>query len=88
MGASVYLIPSDGDSERIHFAGGDASGHYLIPGVPPGDYRIFAWAAPPKPQEILSGVGSSLTLGASEHRIVALEAAESSDASGQRDAQP
>ncbi|HEY7686460.1 MAG TPA: carboxypeptidase regulatory-like domain-containing protein [Gemmatimonadales bacterium] len=37
MSAVVLVLPN------THFAVPDSTGHYVIEGVPPGDYRVVAW---------------------------------------------
>ena len=53
-----------------------------VNGVPPGDYRILAWTAPPSAPDLLSGAGQTLTLQAGEHRTLSLEAIQNGAPSG------
>ncbi len=76
LGAQIYLIPVAGAGTGLKFGFADPSGHYEIAGVPPGDYRIFAWTAPPSAAELLSGAGQTLTLQPGDHQTLSLEAAQ------------
>ncbi len=78
VGASVCLIPSAGGS-GFKCGNGDESGHFVIEGVAPGDYRIAAWYGMPTIEQLQSGLGSSLTVEAGEHRSVPVEAAGSTN---------
>jgi hypothetical protein len=73
VGAQVFLKPSTVGGEPL-FGLTDQDGHFQIPGIAPGDYKIQAWAGMPEPKAMLSDAGESVTLQASEHRTVALEA--------------
>jgi hypothetical protein len=79
IGAPVYLISTTGAGTGIKVGYAGAEGHYKIGGVPPGDYRVRAWAGSPTAKDILSGSGETLTLQPGEHRTVALEATPVSD---------
>jgi hypothetical protein len=77
MGASVCLIPSAGGT-GFKCGAGDESGHYVVQGVAPGDYRIAAWYGLPTIEQ-LPGLGSALTVEAGEHRTAPVEASGSPD---------
>src|SRR5678816_4362044 len=45
-GANVVLVPESSRRENLALyfpATSDASGRFVIRGVPPGDYKLFAW---------------------------------------------
>ena len=78
IGASVCLIPSGGGL-GFKCGTGDESGHYIIQGVAPGDYRIAAWYGMPTIEQLQSGLGNSLTVEAGERRTAAVETSGSID---------
>jgi hypothetical protein len=82
QGAQVYLIPATGGAGGVKTAGCNPEGHYELPGVPPGDYRIQAWNGLPTATEVLSRSGETLRLEPGEHRSMTLEAVPGG---GQRD---
>ncbi len=77
--AHVYLIPVPGSGGKLKPGFCDEEGHYQIPGVPPGEYRIQAWMGSPAVKDVLSGSGETLTLRPGERRTVALEATSGSE---------
>jgi hypothetical protein len=82
MAANVYLTPTSQENRMPKFGFSDEAGHFQIVGVPPGDYRIRAWQGAPALGEMAAGAGELLTVQASEHRTVTLEAARVSDPQG------
>jgi Carboxypeptidase regulatory-like domain len=82
LGAWVYLIPKTGDAMSFKFGFGGQDGHYQITGVPPGDYRIRAWAGAPSTKELLSSGGDAITLQPSDKQTVDLEASPTQNTPG------
>ena len=78
VGASVCLIPAGGGL-GFKCGTGDESGHYIVQGVAPGDYRIAGWYGMPTIEQFQSGLGNSLTVEAGEHRTATVEASRSID---------
>jgi hypothetical protein len=72
--ARLYLIPTAGGGSDVKSGVSGADGHYQVPNLPPGEYRIQAWRGSPTPAEILAKSGETLTLQPGEHRMVTLEA--------------
>jgi hypothetical protein len=45
-GATVVLVPDPPNRDKMHFyklTATDHAGHFRMEGVPPGDYKLFAW---------------------------------------------
>ncbi len=74
--AFISLVPAAGSAGAPLNAFADPAGHYEIPGVPPGDYRILAWTTQPTTAQLSAATGQTLTLQAGEHQTLSLEATE------------